>query len=59
MHSTKLVQIQGEIIRQLKRGTPLSSDSMQATLVEGQKTKEALIAVSAKIDEVRQALLEI
>ncbi len=57
--STKLVTIQGDIIRQLKLGTPLSSDTMQSTLVDGQKTKDTLIQLSERIDVVRQSLLEI
>ena len=54
--TTSLVKIQGTIIHSLKEKTPLSSDAMQATLVEGQKTKDALIALSAQIDTVRLRL---
>lgn len=54
--STKLVQIQGAIIHSLKEKTSLSSDSMQATLVEGQKTKDALVSLSTRISALRQKI---
>jgi hypothetical protein len=57
--STKLVEIQGKIIDDLKANVPVSSDTMQATLVEGHKTKEALLTISTEIYTLRQSILDI
>jgi hypothetical protein len=57
--STKLVEIQGEIINNLKANVSVTSDAMQATLVEGQKTKEALLSISSEIYTLRQSILDI
>ena len=57
--STKLVEIQGNIITDLKSNVSVSSDVMQATMVEGQKTKEKLIAISSEIYTLRQEILDL
>jgi hypothetical protein len=57
--SSKLVDIQGTIIRELKAGTTVQADSLQSILVEGQRTREALFQVSEKIDMVRSKLLNL
>lgn len=55
----KLVEIQGKIITDLKAKVTVNSDEMQVTLVEGQKTKEALLRVSSSIYTLRQSILDI
>ncbi|MFM2381353.1 MAG: hypothetical protein RLZZ76_120 [Candidatus Parcubacteria bacterium] len=57
--STKLVAIQGKIIDDLRANVPVTADTMQVTLVEGQKTKESLITISADIYTLRQSILDI
>lgn len=57
--STKLVEIQGNIITYLKSNVSVTSDVMQATMVEGQKTKEKLIAISSEIYTLRQEILDL
>lgn len=57
--STTLVEIQGNIINDLKSNLSVTSDVMQATLVEGQKTKERLIAISSEIYTLRQEILDL
>jgi hypothetical protein len=57
--STKLVDIQGKIIEDLRNNVPISADSMQTTLVDGQKTKEELIALSSRINTLRQEVLDL
>jgi hypothetical protein len=57
--SSKLVDIQGTIIRELKAGTTVQADSLQSILVEGQRTRESLLLVSEKIDMVRSKLLNL
>lgn len=51
--STKLVDIQGEIIRALKQNSSVSSDELQSLLVEGQKTRDTLFEISTQIGAVR------
>ncbi len=51
--TTKLVEIQGTIIRALLHNVPITSDDMQATLVEGQKVKDELITLSSQIGELQ------
>lgn len=57
--STELVTIQGRIIDELRKQTPISSDEMQLLLVDGKMTKDELISVSSDIDDLRQEILNI
>lgn len=53
---TQLVDLQGRIIRGLRQQMTISSDEMQAMLVEGQKVKEEIATLSMQIDSARQTI---
>lgn len=57
--STKLVDLQGRIIRALRQNITISSEDMQSMLVEGQETKDALFAIVGQIDSKRQEILNL
>jgi len=56
--SLKLVDIQGAIILQLKKNTSINSNELQALVVDGQKTRDAVSAVSVEIETVQKQLQE-
>lgn len=57
--SSALVDVQGDIIRALKNNVTIASDQMQAELVEAQKTKQSLVAVTLEIDSLLQKILNL
>lgn len=57
--STRLVQVQGDIIQALRSGTAISSEEMQLLLAEGQQTKDTLSVLSLQIEQKRQAILKL
>lgn len=57
--STKLVDVQGQIIQELLKKTPIASDKMQSLLSDGQETKGSLLYTSNQIDTLRQKLLNL
>lgn len=57
--STKLVNIQGQIITALLENMPIASERMQLLMVEGQQTKERLSSLSTDIDLLRQEILDL
>ncbi len=54
--SLALVDIQGAIILQLKKSADVRSDVLQALMVDGQKTRDALSSVSAEIENIQKQL---
>lgn len=57
--SSELVDLQGDIIRALKNNVTIASDEMQTELVEAQKTKQSLVAVTLEIDSLLQKILNL
>lgn len=47
-----LVAVQGDIISALKKGTPVTSDTMQSLLVDGQKTKEEILRLQKQTQDL-------
>lgn len=56
-HSARLVALQGEIIDALIAGESMSSDDLQAKIVEGQQLREKLIGLSTEADSLLHTLL--
>jgi hypothetical protein len=54
--SSRLVDIQGAVIRELRSGVAIQSEELQATLVEAQKIKVELLDLSEEINHNRNAL---
>lgn len=57
--STRLVDVQGTIIRALIEGTAVSSEQMQQLLGQGQEIKDSLVFTSMQIDELRASILDL
>lgn len=57
--STRLVEVQGTIIRALGDGTLASSAQMQQLLGDGQEIKDSLVFTSMQIDELRASILDL
>lgn len=55
--SSKLVDIQGQIINELLQNTSIASEKMQLLLVEGQQVRERSTQLSQSIDAQRQSVL--
>lgn len=57
--STKLVDLQGKIIKALRQNITINSDEMQSMLAEGQETKDSLIVLGVQIDTQRREILNL
>ncbi len=52
-----LVQIQKNIISELRKGTSVRADSVEVLTVEGQKTKDKLIEIGIQVNDLHTKLL--